>query len=117
MNKEMKMAHSGKSLGQSLDDLRNELASATTDILILRQLDMDNDTRILALEKSNEVLKKQITNLTLKIRRNRAKAVFGFLGTAGLLYILSKGYDSLYKRIDKLEKDSETPEKEEESDG
>ena len=107
MNKEIK---THKSLGESVDELRNDLLGLCNDIDELYGLDDDNYKRINAVRSRLDAIEK-------RVRQNRAKTVFGFIGFAMLLYLLTKAWSKLEQRVDAIEKENAKPEESDESDG
>lgn len=123
---EIKTIHNGKSLGESVDILRDCVNDLAEDVQELYELDDDNYKKIQGLIDGLQTVKAQINGLQRYEHRTRRRMVLGLLGIGGLLYFGSKAIDEYLKRtnerLDKLEREnqkngSEEPEKAEESDG
>lgn len=117
--KEIKNAHGGRSLGESMDLLREHMEELAGNVSELYDLDDDNFQKIRGLTDNLGGIKKRLDNLSLQVRRNRGRVALGLLSLAGLAWLGSKAIDNLSQRVKALEeqKTEKDPEKAEESDG
>lgn len=117
--KEIKNMHNGRSLGESMDLLREHVEELAWNVSELYDLDDDNFKKIHELRNNLGSIKTQLDGLSMRVRRNRGKMVLGFFGLGGLVWLGSKTIDNLSQRVKALEeqKTEKDPEKAEESDG
>ena len=98
-----------RSLGNSLDALRNDVLGLAEDIKELYDLDDDNFHKICDARESLTRLAKRVDNMEKAFRRQRAKRFLGALVLTGGVYLVLKGIretiDGLRKRVDELEKE------------
>ena len=115
MKNEQMMSNAPRSLGKSLDELRENVLGLAEDIEELYDLDEDNWKQIKAMRTGIGELSKRIDGLQNQIRRNRGRMVLGFLGLSGLVYAGYKAIDRIQDELNKLEEDKGA--QAEESDG
>ena len=117
-NEQMMVKEAHKSLGKSLDELREEVLGLGDDIGELYDLDEDNWKQVQGVKAALESAKKRLDILQLQVRRNRGRMLLGFLCLSGLIYAGYKAIDRLQDKVKALEEEKETKEaKAEESDG
>lgn len=116
---EIKNTHGGRSLGESMDLLREHMEELNEHVHELYVLDDDNWQTIGKLVDKTTTLQKKLDGLSHQVRRNRGRVALGCISLAGLAWLGSKAIDHLNQRIKALEeqKTEKDPEKAEESDG